>query len=202
VVAYSGNLGRAHEVETLLGGAELLRNRAEIVFLLIGGGIEMSALATEVRYRKLSNFLFKPYQPRESLSQSLGVGDIHWLSLKTGMNGLVLPSKFYGIAAGRPVIVIGSPDGELSRLVVHSDCGFHIGLGRSVELAQAIEILETDQPRCGEMGLNARRLLDLRFAKAEALERWRTELRAVVGNPRRHYLAGNLNAGSASGDAP
>jgi glycosyltransferase involved in cell wall biosynthesis len=203
VVAYSGNLGRAHETDTVLGAAELLRNRAEIVFLFVGGGFEMSALATEVRNRKLPNFLFKPYQSRESLSQSLGVGDVHWLSLKAGMNGLVLPSKFYGIAAaGRLVVVIGSPDSELSRLVAQADCGFSIGLGRTDEFARTIEALLTDQTRCRRMGLNARSMLEQHFTKADALERWRTVLRAVLANPRRHYLPGNLNAGAASGDAP
>jgi colanic acid biosynthesis glycosyl transferase WcaI len=38
VVGYSGNLGRAHEFETVLAAAERLRNKPDIIFLFIGGG--------------------------------------------------------------------------------------------------------------------------------------------------------------------
>src|SRR5262249_2592415 len=112
VVGYSGNLGRAHDIETLLDAAERLRANPGIVFLFIGGGRGLRDLETEVAKRQLSNFQFRPYQPRERLSVSLGVADVHWLSLKTGLDGLLLPSKFYGIAAaGRPMIVVGSTEG-------------------------------------------------------------------------------------------
>jgi glycosyltransferase involved in cell wall biosynthesis len=38
VVGYSGNLGRAHEIDTVLSAAALLRDHPHIVFLFIGGG--------------------------------------------------------------------------------------------------------------------------------------------------------------------
>ena len=38
VVGYSGNLGRAHEFDTVLAAAERLKSNSDIVFLCIGGG--------------------------------------------------------------------------------------------------------------------------------------------------------------------
>ena len=38
VFGYSGNLGRAHEFETVLAAAERLRDDPRFVFLMIGGG--------------------------------------------------------------------------------------------------------------------------------------------------------------------
>lgn len=182
VVAYSGNLGRAHDVETMLGAAERLRSRDDIAFLFIGGGNELTELETEMRRRGMTNILFKPYQPRSLLAQSLGVADIHWLSLKAGLDGLLLPCKFYGIAAaGRPIIVVGSPDGELAKLVSQYESGFHVGLGRSEEFAHIIASLANDRPRCHQLGMNARRMLEARFTKAQALERWRAVLRNAAG---------------------
>ncbi|MDE2110381.1 MAG: hypothetical protein KGJ79_04500 [Alphaproteobacteria bacterium] len=148
-----------------------------------GGDHGAAALDIEVRKRGLTNVLFKPYQPRELLSQSLGAGDVHWLSLKAGLDGLILPSKFYGItAAGRPVIVIGSSEGELSRLVAQADCGFHVALGQSEGLARIVVSLAEDPARCHQMGRNARCLLDERFIKAQAPERWYDVLQAVANN--------------------
>jgi hypothetical protein len=102
VVGYSGNLGRAHDYATVLAAAERLRDHPNIIFLFIGGGYQLKQLADQVRNRGLSNFRFFDYQDRALLKFSLGVPDVHWLSLRATVEGLIVPSKFYGIAAGRP----------------------------------------------------------------------------------------------------
>ena len=105
VVGYSGNLGRAHEFDTVLGAARQLAGEPDIIFLVIGGGhgVERFRRATA----DLPNIVFKPYQPRNRLAHSLGVSDVHWVSLRPEVEGLIVPSKVYGIlAAGRPILAI------------------------------------------------------------------------------------------------
>jgi glycosyltransferase involved in cell wall biosynthesis len=183
IVAYSGNLGHAHDVETMLDAAERLRARSDIVFLFIGGGQRRIALAAATEARRLGNIVFKPYQPRDQLHRSLGVADLHWLSLRIELEGLVVPSKFYGIAAaGRPILVIAAPEGELSRLVARHDCGFAVAPGHGGELADLIARLAADPGRCRALGANARRMLDMHFTQAAALERWRAILASVAEN--------------------
>src|SRR5262249_58250922 len=80
VVGYSGNLGRAHEFETVLSTAERLRG-FPIVFLFVGGGHQFDRLAQRARQREVRNFQFMPYQDAEALKYSLGVAHIHLLSL-------------------------------------------------------------------------------------------------------------------------
>ena len=82
VVGYSGNLGRAHDCDTILAAAERLHAMTNIVFVCIGSGHLMKELAEQVRQRGLRNFLFLPYQDETMLKFSLGVADVHWLSLK------------------------------------------------------------------------------------------------------------------------
>ncbi|MBU6299543.1 MAG: glycosyltransferase family 4 protein [Alphaproteobacteria bacterium] len=180
VAAYSGNLGRAHDSLTVLRAAEQLQDRDDIVFLFVGGGHGIAELEAQARKRGLKNLMFQPYQSRTTLARSLAVGDVHWLSLQSGLDGLVLPSKFYGIAAaGRPIIVVGSPDGELAKLVVEWDSGFHIELGQSEDFARTIVSLAGDRQLSRRMGLNARRMLEKRFTKERALERWYGVLRTI-----------------------
>ena len=81
VVCYSGNLGRAHEFETLLGAAKLLSDLDGFVFLMIGGGAKMGALKQAVATLGLGNFRFLPYQPRAALEDSLAAADLHVVSL-------------------------------------------------------------------------------------------------------------------------
>jgi colanic acid biosynthesis glycosyl transferase WcaI len=124
VVCYSGNLGRAHEFETLLGAATLLRKYAEFVFLVIGGGVKMDALRNTVAALGLANFRFLPYQPRATLEDSLAAADLHIVSLIPALEGLIVPSKLYGVmSAGRPVVFIGDRNGDIGRVIARAQCG-------------------------------------------------------------------------------
>ncbi|MDB5676833.1 MAG: bme8 [Sphingomonas bacterium] len=174
VIGYSGNLGRAHEFETLLGAARLLIDRHDILFLMIGGGHESARLAARVADEGLADrFRFRPYQPRERLSESLGVADVHWLSLRPEMEGLIVPSKFYGIAAaGRPVLAITDLDGEIARIVSREACGVAIAPGDAAGLAAVIEQLAGDPARVAAMGNAARAVIEREFGRADAFARW------------------------------
>lgn len=174
VFAYSGNLGRAHEFETALAAAALLRNDPRFAFLMIGGGKRFDELRSAVKERALAgSFRFAPYQERKLLAYSLGTADVHWLSLNPALEGLIVPSKFYGIAAaGKPIVVIGDRDGELARLVREHRCGAVIKPRDGDALAETLRQLANDPDAVLAMGRRAREMLDARFTKQQAIERW------------------------------
>ncbi|ATQ68909.1 MULTISPECIES: glycosyltransferase family 4 protein [Methylosinus] len=174
VVGYSGNLGRAHDYLTVLDAAERLRGEADLLFLLIGGGRLARDLEAEVAARGLgAMFMFRPYQDEALLPMSLALPDIHWISLRPAMEGLIVPSKFYGVAAaGRGVIAIGDPQGELASLIAENDCGAVVAEGDDRRLAEAILEYKRDAARAERIGANARKLLDSRLARRYALDRW------------------------------
>jgi hypothetical protein len=89
------------------------------VFICIGGGRGFCDLAHKIRELGLDHsFRLFPYQSQASLKYSLGVVDTHWVSLKPELEGLIVPSKFYGIAAaGRPTIAICAKNGEIAQLL-------------------------------------------------------------------------------------
>jgi colanic acid biosynthesis glycosyl transferase WcaI len=175
VIGYSGNLGRAHEIETILATADLLRNDPSIVFLFIGGGHLVAELIRRVDALGLRPmFRFFPYQDRSVLRYSLGTADVHWISLRAELEGLIVPSKFYGVAAaGRPAIVVSAPGGELARLVADHACGLAIAPGQAAQLAAALRRLKRDPAALAAMGQQARRMLDRLFTRKSAFERWR-----------------------------
>ena len=183
VVGYSGNLGRAYEFETLLGAAEKLRGDSRIGFLFIGGGKQFDAVAARVNERGLSSaFHFLPYQDRAALKYSLGVPDVHWVSLKPALEGLLFPSKLYGIlAAGRPVIAVSARNGEIAALVERHDCGIAVEPGNAEGLAGAIIALAQDDRRRDDMGRRARALLETEFSRTRALSRWQKLIEKVGG---------------------
>jgi glycosyltransferase involved in cell wall biosynthesis len=166
VVGYSGNLGRAHEFETMLAAAKALPN---VRFDVAGGGAQLQ----HVRAAAPSNVTFRDYAPREQLGESLAAADVHLVSLRPEVEGLIVPSKFYGIlAVARPVIFIGAPDGELARLVRETGCGFAVEPGDSAGLVAAIEELAQDRAHAVELGRRGRALYDARFAPEIAFANW------------------------------
>lgn len=173
VVEYSGNLGRAHDVETILGAAKILENHSEVKFLFIGGGHQRDALSEKAETLGLTSLHFQPYQDRSMLGSSLGVGDIHWMSLQPDMEGLIVPSKYYGVAAvGKPVLMIGDPEGEIGMIVQNHECGLVFAPGECQKVADALLKLSSDPARLVSMGAAARQYIDLYGARRLAMSRW------------------------------
>jgi colanic acid biosynthesis glycosyl transferase WcaI len=179
VVAYSGNLGRAHEFETILAAAAVLRAETGIVFLMIGGGAKMQQLQAAAKDNGVDNFRFLPYQPREQLADSLAAADVHLACLLPQLEGLIVPSKFYGIlAAGRPTIFIGDTDGELARIITSTECGFAVAIGDGAALVAAIQRLRADRSAREQMGSRARQLFIDRYTVGRATQQWMEALSA------------------------
>ncbi|MHB8813640.1 MAG: glycosyltransferase family 4 protein [Steroidobacteraceae bacterium] len=184
VAAYSGNLGRAHDGATILEAACALDHDADILFLMVGGGAGMRSLEAQAQARSLTNFRFAPHQPREALSDSLAAGNVHLVSLRPELEGLVVPSKLYGIlAAGRPVVFIGDPDGELAHIVATMEVGVSVRSGDSTGLCQALRELRDDEARRVRMGMRARELFEERYTLSAAVTRW-LEVLGVAGGER------------------
>ena len=158
VVCYSGNMGRVHEFDTILGAAERLNGQAAgIGFLFIGGGAQRRMVEDEARGRALANVQFRPYQDRAGLSFSLGVGDVHLVSQRPEVEGYVFPSKLYGIlAAGRPVVFIGEAQGEIGALVEREGIGVAVRQGDAAGLAEHLQRLAGDAALREAMGRRAR----------------------------------------------
>jgi len=178
VVCYSGNLGRAHEFETLLGAAGVLCGDDSVKFLIIGGGTNMEGMRRAVAQLALDNMVFLPYQPLEQLGDSLAAADVHLVSLRPELEGLIMPSKLYGIlAAGRPVIFIGDGDGDVARAIRRADCGETVPIGASPELIAAIRRMQANPDGRASMGMRARQAFKKYHTKDEAIARWDMLLR-------------------------
>jgi glycosyltransferase involved in cell wall biosynthesis len=173
VACYSGNLGRAHEFDTLLKAAETLRLERTFVFLIIGGGAKMAALKRAVAERALDNFCFLPYQPRAVLEDSLAAADVHLISLLPELEGLIVPSKLYGVlAAGRPLIYIGDSNGDVARAIESAGCGMTIKVGDSRALTDSLRHLHAEPDTRLQMGQRARQLFCDKYTLQQAIQRW------------------------------
>lgn len=181
VVGYSGNLGRAHEYEGMIGAAEALRDDLQVAFLVTGGGKGMEELRAATRERGLGNFTFGAYLPRAALSDALAAADVHLISLLPELEGLIVPSKLYGImAAGRPAIFLGDPLGEVAVTLRSAQCGYTVPARDGAALATRIRQLQRDRDLCVAMGRRAREKFEACFGLDQAVTRWQGLIEAVV----------------------
>jgi colanic acid biosynthesis glycosyl transferase WcaI len=180
VVMYSGNMGRAHDVETLLGAARLLADRPDIHFVFVGDGAKRDSVSDAAR--ALPTLRLEPYAPRERLAESLSAGDLHLIALSRNMEGLVEPSKLYGImAVGRPALYVGPEGSEVALTLLRERCGRVIRNGDCATLAGEVRALADDPEARAAMGARARQAIDERYGRRVATRRFREFLEALTG---------------------
>ena len=150
-------------------------------FLITGGGAKAESLEESVRAAGLDNFYFQPYQPAALLSDSLAAADAHFVSLLPELEGLIVPSKIYGIlAAGRPALFVGDCNGDVARLLGEHDCGVALALGDCAGLAAELRLLADLPERVESMGRNARVLGLARYTMAHAVTDWLALLETIA----------------------
>ena len=181
VVAYSGNLGRAHDWQTLARCAFELRSDHSVCFLMIGGGAGMEYLRAWVEDSGLDNVVFKPYQPLARLGESLSASDAHLVSLQPSVSDYLVPSKVYGIAAvGRPIIYIGDEESEIGDMLRRYNFGVMVRPGESSMLCQKIRYLSKNTEEMRLMGERGRQMYEENYSASKAHAAWQHLLANII----------------------
>ncbi len=162
-VLYSGNMGRCHDMDTILATAQQLKNEP-IQFVFIGGGPKRESFMENVNRLGLKNFLFLPYQDKNVLPYSLTACDLSLVSIEAGLESLITPSKLYpALAAGRPIGAICPKNSYLRQLVADGGFGASIDNGDSNSLSMFILKLKSDRQLAEKMGNASRQYLQSHF---------------------------------------
>jgi len=184
VVLYSGNIGISHYFDDILKVSLRLRKNQDILFVFVGYGQRLQEIESFKKEHGLDNIELLPFQDRDKLSLSLSAGDIHFVSLRAGFEGLVVPSKTYGIfAVGRPVIYQGDPRGEIATLINEEDVGRVVPLDNPGELEETILTYAEDPLPAHDQGIKARRLAGTNYHSRLACEKYSQVLKTASGGP-------------------
>lgn len=144
-VLYAGNIGRAHSVKTIVDAAEILAPNQEIEFVFVGDSAGQNYIAQERARRGLDNIKFLPYQPLEKLREVMESGDVHLVTMRPKVKGMLVPCKFYSsLSAGRPILNVGPMGSEISNIIEEYRAGITIDPNDPKALADAIYNYRTD----------------------------------------------------------
>lgn len=168
-VLHAGNLGFYGAWGTLLKAAEILRNEnTGLVF--VGDGANRAQLQATVNGS--SNVRFLPFRPAEQVPHVMMAGDLHIVTIRRGLEGVVVPSKLYStLAAGRPVLAVADPKSDAARIVCESGCGLAVDPDDPAAVANAIRALRNDPLRLAEMGHRARETAK-KYARVNELQKF------------------------------
>ncbi len=156
VVTYTGALGRANDIGTIVRAAARFRNEQGVHFLLVGDGMERPCLEEQVQTLTLSNVTFTGPQPKACIPDILASSDACVATLQDiPMFRTTYPNKVFDyMAAGRPTIL--AIDGVIRQVVEAAEGGLFVPPGDDASLAEAVRFLSQNPLQAQAMGKAAR----------------------------------------------
>jgi hypothetical protein len=154
VLLHAGNLGFYGAWETLVtAGRELAEDGVGLVF--VGEGAQRAYV--EGLAREASNVRFLPFFPGSKISSVLAAADAHVITVKRGLEGVVVPSKMYGIlAAGKPIIAFASQETDAATLGAKFGFAVWADPENPKDAAKTIRALLLDVDKLAGMGRAAK----------------------------------------------
>jgi len=148
VLLHAGNLGFYGAWDTLLAGAaKLAENGVGLVF--VGDGAQRARLETA----KIPNVRFLPFFPSSKIPSVLAAADAHVITVKRGLEGVVVPSKMYGIlGAGKPIVAVAPRECDV--VAIGETKGFAAGADpdHPSEFVDTVRRLSRDAGQLESMG--------------------------------------------------
>ena len=171
VVMYAGNIGLTSCLEDVEHAAEILRDRNDIQFVIVGEGVKKEALEAEMHSKQLTNIVFLPYQPREIFPEMLAAADVILVTLNPGAALSSLPSKiFSAMASARPVLTVAPLGSELAHIVEEAGCGWIVPPRSPAEVAAAIVESISQELALVGMGQKGRAYLEKYYSRNHCVE--------------------------------
>jgi colanic acid biosynthesis glycosyl transferase WcaI len=114
VLLHAGNLGFYGAWETLITAMRKLEADG-VGLIFVGEGAQREHV--EALAREAKNVRFLPFFPASKIPSVLAAPDAHVITVKRGLEGVVVPSKLYGIlAAGKPIISVAPEEADVASL--------------------------------------------------------------------------------------
>lgn len=179
VASYFGTHGMAHHLETVLEAAERLRDRDDIVFLLVGDGAERDRLARIRDQKKLDNVIMLGQQPKDRMPVLWAVSDASLVLLKkSDLFKSVIPSKIFESMAMRKPLIMGV-EGESLELVESAGSGLAMQPENSGDLVRCVLKLANNPELCEKLGISGHEYVE-KYYDRRNLARFYSEMMLVL----------------------
>lgn len=176
IIQFSGNIGRTHDVETVIGAGRRLAGRDDVLFLFVGYGGKSGLVAEAQGSGEQPNLRLLPRQSRDRLGPMLACATAVVIPFVADMKGLSVPSRMYNVlAAGTPIIALADPASELALTVAEHEAGWVLPPGDVDALTGLVVDLASPEGRAeaARRGRNGRSAVVARYTLDAVLARYR-----------------------------
>jgi colanic acid biosynthesis glycosyl transferase WcaI len=154
VLVHAGNLGFYGAWNTLVTAARNLASEG-VGLVFVGDGAQRAQI--EAAAASSSNIRFLEFFPASKIPSVLAAADAHVITVKRGLEGVVVPSKLYGIlAAGKPIVAVAPNETDVVSLGVQRGFAVTADPDRPAEVVNAVRALASDPNKLKAMGEAAR----------------------------------------------
>jgi colanic acid biosynthesis glycosyl transferase WcaI len=151
---HAGNLGFYGAWETLIAAVRNLEDEG-VGLVFVGEGAQRGHV--EVLAKQAKNVRFLPFFPASKIPSVLAAPDAHIITVKRGLEGVVVPSKMYGIlAAGKPILAVAAKATDAASLGTKFGFAVSADPDSPEKVAAAIRSLVMDGKKVQDMGKAAR----------------------------------------------
>lgn len=153
VLLHAGNLGFYGAWDTLLAGAASLAPDA-IGLVFVGDGAQRPRV--EAAAANISNVRFLPFFPANKILSVLAAADAHIITVKRGLEGVVVPSKMYGIlATGKPIVAVAPRECDVVSLGEAKGFSISSDPDDPARFAQLVRALSQNPSQLNDMAKSA-----------------------------------------------
>jgi colanic acid biosynthesis glycosyl transferase WcaI len=153
-LVHAGNLGFYGAWQTLISAVRMLENDG-VGLVFIGEGAMKAQVQAMAEGCRAVRFL--PFRPASEVPLVLSSGDMHVVTVKRGLEGVVVPSKLYPtLAAGRPVLGVAPEETDIVRIIRQTGCGVAANPDDPASVAEAIRSVMHDAEQLQAMARRAR----------------------------------------------
>jgi hypothetical protein len=170
-ILYSGNFGKCHDLDPFLKLAECALTDDRFSFCIAGNAIFDAQILEKIRVKSLTNITLAKMVPYNRLSARLKAADFHFVSVKSGFSGVVVPSKMFGaLAMDKPVIVSADEHCSLGQMVEFHECGFFLNHNNiSVSVKFTLERILQYLGECSET-VTCRKVYEEHYSREKAVK--------------------------------
>jgi glycosyltransferase involved in cell wall biosynthesis len=189
VLLYSGNMGVAHDSDTVLHAIASARSAlSNLRLIIVGQGGRITQVEQLTKDLGLTDLVqFKPLVSSELMPHALGIADLALVTLLPGFEGLVVPSKLLGhMARGVASLYIGPTDSDIAQLIEKSRGGIMVSNGEIARLGSLLIDLANDPSRLSRMGSSAARYYEAHLSREIGLSRYGELVDRVLESGNQH----------------
>jgi glycosyltransferase involved in cell wall biosynthesis len=157
IVGYAGTLSISQGLMSIIDTANILKDRNDIEFFIVGDGVEKQKMIDRANEYGLKNVRFLGMQPKSVYPYVVASSDVGLVTLNSKVKTPVVPSKILSMmAASRPVLASIPLDGDAPKLIGEAQCGMCIEPENPEKLAEKIVYLSENREVCEKFGVQGR----------------------------------------------